>query len=317
MSLFETPYQKYCLVEEDKQLDTCAVRLVITNICNMDCWYCPFHSKAEGQTPITVNDTLWKKILKFIDAQEKEYVNFMFTGGEPTAHPKIKEYITQLKAIYKDKINIQVNTNVGFDVNFYDKNFPKDPVDMLISYHTGYVKSTKEFFDKIKFLEQWHNIRIHLMLEKGNQEEIKKIFFRYVEEKFSNPYTEIDVVPIHEFQYDPEFEKVDWYDKDFRHFGHLKDIREKAVVIPKEGDWLYHRDFKGMLCSGENIIMGDGSVYHCYQDIFKGARQKINLYDDDIVKLNRYKICENHRCDDGFFFPKYSIKQFNESKKIT
>jgi len=313
VSLFDTPFQKYSLTTEERHLQTCAVRVVLTNICSMECWYCPFHSKAKGQTPTSVDDILWKRILEFIKVQDKEYVDVIFTGGEPTAHPKLKDYIYQLMDLYKDKINIQVNTNITFDIDYYDKNFPKKTIDMLVSYHPEYVGDTAGFFEKIKFLEQWHNIRVHMMLEKNNQENLKQTYFKYKKEKFKNSYTHLDVVPIHEFQYDPEFEKVDWYDKDERHFGHLPDIQTEAEVIPKKGNWLYHRDFKGMMCSGENIIMGNGNVYHCYQDIFKGARQKINLYTDKIVKLNRFKICENTKCDDGFFFPKYSVKYFNNN----
>lgn len=312
MSLFDTLYQKYCLIEEEKQLKTCAVRLVLTNICNMDCWYCPFHSKAKGNSPTSVDDVLWERILEFIKIQDKEYVTFMFTGGEPTAHPKIKEYILQLMDIYKDKINIQVNTNISFDTKYYDNHFPKKTVDMLVSYHTGYVKDPEDFFDKVKFLEQWHNIRVHLMLEKENQEEIKEIYLKYRDSNFSNSYTGIDIVPIHEFQDDPDFKNITWFDKEERHFGHLTNIDTEAKVIPKDGGWLSHRNFKGMLCSGEHIIMGNGNVYHCYQDIYKGIRQKLNLYTDEVTKLSRFKICENDLCNDGFFFPKYSIKHFNE-----
>lgn len=239
-----------------------------------------------------------------------------FTGGEPSSHPKLKEYVHQLKKKYKDKIQIQINTNIGFPLSFYEKHFTREPVELLIGFHSKHVPNVEEFFEKVRFLEKFHKIKVHLMLEKDNQEDIKKVYLKYKDAKFANKKTHIEVVPIDQYYADPSFKEVDWYVKEDKDRGYITKVKDRAGIIPKDedGDWMYHRDFKGMLCSGENIVTVDGDVYHCYQDLNKNKNKKFNLLDNDLIKTG-FKICEHSLCTDGFTFPKYSVKYYNEVKK--
>ena len=66
MSIFKTKYQKYCLGGERMHHNNCSIRFIMTNICNMTCWYCTFNYRASKRDPIRSDDILWKKILKFI-----------------------------------------------------------------------------------------------------------------------------------------------------------------------------------------------------------------------------------------------------------
>lgn len=153
------------------------------------------------------------------------------------------------------------------------------------------------------------------MLEKDNQEKIKEVYLKYSKEEFLNPKTHIEIVPIDQFSGEYSFKDIDWYHKEDKDRGYILKVKDTAGVIPKDedGDWMFHRDFKGMLCSGESIITADGDVYHCYQDLNKNKNKKLNLLTDDLIKTG-FKICEHSRCTDGFTFPKYSVKYYNEVK---
>jgi sulfatase maturation enzyme AslB (radical SAM superfamily) len=105
-----------------------------SNICNFKCRSCsPQFSHGINQelnnyqelqrfygnpidtktVSVTENNAEW--ILKNLS----QISRLMFTGGEPTVMPGVKEIITQVKQHYKDKINILITTNASFVDNFW------------------------------------------------------------------------------------------------------------------------------------------------------------------------------------------------------
>ena len=188
--------------------------------------------------------------------------------------------------------------------------FPDVPMEVLATYHSDYVSDINNFFEKIDFLEKTKTVRTHLMLEEKNIELIKDIYMSRKNRYNTSDLSGVDVVPIHSFEKNRAFHDIDWFDKNKRHFGYLENEVDSSCVVPLVDGYKDNRYFKGMLCTGENIVDPNGDVYHCYQDVIS-KRVKLNLCERNLKKQQDVKICLNTQCNDGFFFPKYSVKHYN------
>lgn len=74
----------------------------ITNICNMNCSFCPNTKRARATMPLEKFEHVAKQITEYTD-----YI-YLHVKGEPLLHPNLKEIIAVCKK-YNLKINISTN----------------------------------------------------------------------------------------------------------------------------------------------------------------------------------------------------------------
>ncbi|MCK4883631.1 MAG: radical SAM protein, partial [Candidatus Diapherotrites archaeon] len=95
------------------------VHIAITNKCNNDCIFC-LNTKPDNPQHYPVEE-----IYKKIDAAAKEHVNrIIFSGGEPTTHPNIIDFVR-----YSKKYNFEIIQIISNGVKFSDYAFTKEIIE--------------------------------------------------------------------------------------------------------------------------------------------------------------------------------------------
>lgn len=311
MSILNSKFKKYCLFNEEKELDTCTLTILLTNKCTLSCWYCSCHSKTKKVSPmkenfITKDD--FEKILDFIELQNRKTIKMIFTGGEPTLHPNLSDFMVKAEERFGDKLSIQLNTNLSNSMKVYDK-LPEFSIEVNASFHSDFVRDREKWFEKALSLNEDNLVRVNLMLEKHNNRLMKELYNKYSDR------LNISVRPIFEFRDTEECEAHRWFKKD--HESH-QDLSKEEVdgiqVEPKEDGWEKWRNFYGMVCSAEFIVMQNGECWYCWQEVWK-KKPLLNIFKDEPIKINRFHLCTSKVCNDGFYFPKYSIEYYNKNIK--
>ena len=105
---------------------TALANLVVTNRCDLSCWYCFFYAEKMGY----VYEPTLKQIREMIRQYKKEGVTMsvQITGGEPTLRPDLVEIIKLLKE--EGVTHIQLNTHgITFARLWFEKG-----IDAAVSY---------------------------------------------------------------------------------------------------------------------------------------------------------------------------------------
>lgn len=131
------------------------IYLEISNICNVQCSFCPI---VEKDKEILSASEFEKIIIKIKDECEELCLHLM---GEPTAHPQF-EKILEIAEYYNVKINLTTNgllvkrkwkellkydciRQINFSIQSYQDNFPDKPIDQYLS---PIFEFTKSFLEK-------------------------------------------------------------------------------------------------------------------------------------------------------------------------
>ena len=78
--------------------------VVFTICCNFDCWYC--HNKELYKDISKLNVIDESEVLKFLKSRKGMLDGLVVSGGEPTIHPEIKDFIIKVKKLdYKVKLD--------------------------------------------------------------------------------------------------------------------------------------------------------------------------------------------------------------------
>jgi hypothetical protein len=93
-----------------EHLSTTALgNIVVTNRCNLSCWYCFFYAERAGYLYEPSIRELWR-MMRFLRDQKPVQCNALqLTGGEPTVRTDLPEIISMAKRVGFE--HIQLNTN--------------------------------------------------------------------------------------------------------------------------------------------------------------------------------------------------------------
>ncbi|MEM1555207.1 MAG: radical SAM protein [Desulfurococcaceae archaeon] len=151
-----TQYEKPCpfscgLCPLHKQ-HSCLVNLVVTNRCDLSCWYCFFYSEAMGY----VYEPSLEQIRSMVEAILKQgvVVNVQITGGEPLLREDLVDIIRLLREMGVK--HIQLNTNgIKFSQLYWED--PVKAIDYAKVIRSSGVNTVYLSFDGVSPITNWKN----------------------------------------------------------------------------------------------------------------------------------------------------------------
>uniref|UniRef100_A0A7C4NVQ8 Radical SAM protein n=1 Tax=Staphylothermus marinus TaxID=2280 RepID=A0A7C4NVQ8_STAMA len=151
-----TQYEKLCpfscgLCPLHKQ-HSCLVNLVVTNRCDLSCWYCFFYSEAMGY----VYEPSLEQIRSMVEAILKQgvVVNVQITGGEPLLREDLVDIIRLLREMGVK--HIQLNTNgIKFSQLYWED--PVKAIDYAKVIRSSGVNTVYLSFDGVSPITNWKN----------------------------------------------------------------------------------------------------------------------------------------------------------------
>jgi len=131
---------------------TALVNLVVTNRCDLSCWYCFFFSEAAGY----VYEPSIEQIIEMIRSVKKQgiSVNVQITGGEPLLRDDLVDIVKALKA---EGVNhLQLNTNgIRFSQLYWED--PEKAVRFARELRVNGVNTVYLSFDGVSPVTNWKN----------------------------------------------------------------------------------------------------------------------------------------------------------------
>ena len=184
----------------------------ITEKCNLGCEYCFVDHKKKYISE--------KNLDYFFEMVRKTNLSgsiLVFSGGEPTIHPKLIEYIHSAEKS-NAKIRIQTNAVLFSKIELIDKLEKIANVDFFVSlpssneYKYNNITNSREFFravEGIRNISKEHKVIINHVLYKKNYEELGQLFELAIKE-FNRENVEILISNIgltNKFEADDKLEK--------------------------------------------------------------------------------------------------------------
>ena len=128
------------------------VNIVLTNRCNLSCWYCFFYAEAAGY----VYEPTIEQIIGMVRSIKKQgiAVNVQLTGGEPTLRDDLVDIVKALKA--EGVRHLQLNTNgIKFSELYWED--PVKAIEYTRALRTGGVNTIYLSFDGVTPVTNWKN----------------------------------------------------------------------------------------------------------------------------------------------------------------
>ncbi len=131
---------------------TALINLVVTNRCDLSCWYCFFFSEAMGY----VYEPTIAEIVDMIRSAKKQntVINVQITGGEPLLREDLVEIVRVLKN--EDVRHVQLNTNGLKFAELYWSN-PGEAIKLARDLRTSGVNTVYLSFDGVTPVTNWKN----------------------------------------------------------------------------------------------------------------------------------------------------------------
>jgi uncharacterized radical SAM superfamily Fe-S cluster-containing enzyme len=128
------------------------VNIVLTNRCNLSCWYCFFYAEAAGY----VYEPSIDQIISMVRNIKKQAIPIaiQLTGGEPTLREDLVDIVKALKA--EGVRHIQLNTNgIKFSELYWED--PVKAVEYTRALRTSGVNTVYMSFDGVSPVTNWKN----------------------------------------------------------------------------------------------------------------------------------------------------------------
>ncbi len=131
---------------------TALMNIVVTNRCNLSCWYCFFYAEASGY----VYEPTIEQIVGMVRSAKKQAVavNVQITGGEPTLREDLVDIIRAIKA--EGAKHVQLNTNGIKFAELYMED-PVKAVEYARALRTSGVNTVYLSFDGVTPVTNWKN----------------------------------------------------------------------------------------------------------------------------------------------------------------
>jgi len=77
------------------------LRLVITNQCNLNCFYC--HNEGQPKSSSFLSNDLFEHVLRLVGASSCDLEKVTFSGGEPLLHPQLEDFVRKLSPMTRNR----------------------------------------------------------------------------------------------------------------------------------------------------------------------------------------------------------------------
>ena len=131
---------------------TALMNIVLTNRCNLSCWYCFFYAEASGY----VYEPTLEQIVEMVRAAKKQAVavNVQLTGGEPTLREDLIDIVRAIKA--EGVKHMQLNTNgIKFAELYFED--PAKAIEYSRALRVNGVNTIYLSFDGVTPITNWKN----------------------------------------------------------------------------------------------------------------------------------------------------------------
>ncbi len=131
---------------------TALMNIVLTNRCNLSCWYCFFYAEASGY----VYEPTLEQIVEMVRAAKKQAVavNVQLTGGEPTLRDDLIDIVRAIKA--EGVKHMQLNTNgIKFAELYFED--PAKAIEYAKALRVNGVNTIYLSFDGVTPITNWKN----------------------------------------------------------------------------------------------------------------------------------------------------------------
>ncbi len=257
------------------------VYIEITNVCNLDCKFCP---KTKREARFMSLDEVRLVIAKFKNSAKKFYLHVM---GEPCLHPDINEIVKEFK---KENLNINIVTNGTIIEKLNTKNSPNSVCISLHSFsNNDTTLSLKEYIDKA--INYYNNIKNNDTFTEFRLWNITKKTINNEENQFLLSYLENEIkTDINLKEYVENYVLEDNSNSSKRRFN--KEIKNKLYIsMAKEFSWPYidnenDKEERGFCYGLRNqiAILSDGTVVPCCLDS-EGEINLGNIFCQELIDI--------------------------------
>lgn len=297
----------FVICDQEVVLNTTYINFLTTNQCNNACWYCCSDCHIKKPSYDYFPEDAFQNLLDFIDVQGNDILDFHFIGGEPTLHPKLKEWWKILTTRWTTQVDVHMTTNGMMPLDYWT-----DLVGGRItaSFHSDFVHDPDEWFEKMMVLRDNNNLQaIFLMTQKSNLELIDRLYRKY------KPLLPVRICPISQHIDSPEYklfiEKGE-YDIQNEHtetLGEYDNINIEVLFndgTTDNNNFDQYNNFRGMMCDSGFVVLPNGDVTYCYAD----NKRILNLCQDEPRKIDKWHVCKFNFCNCEFEFQKCSIQYY-------
>jgi sulfatase maturation enzyme AslB (radical SAM superfamily) len=305
----------FVICDQDVILNTTYINLLTTNQCNNACWYCCSDCQYKKDTYEYFPDESFSRLLQFIDVQGNPSLDLHFIGGEPTLHPKLKEWCTILEERYGFSLDMHMTTNAMKPLDYW-RDFPmrRPNGTVTCSFHSDFVRDVDKWFDSMRLLRDNNSLQaIFLMAQKDNLDLLSGLYDKYRKE------LPVKINPIFQCKDTPEwraFEKRG-FEVQNEHKETLQNYCNTDVqVLYSDGtrdddNFDSYNNFQGMMCNSGFVVLPNGDVTYCYAD----TKSMLNLCHDEPKKIDKWHVCKFNFCNCEFEFQKCSIQYYLRNVK--
>lgn len=325
-----------------------------TQNCNYRCSYCFIYGKGKRTPPPLPFSTLeqLKIAVDNIASLNRPWYDIVFSGGEPTFHPRITELIIMLHEKLGKRLNhILIITNGSRNNALYEKiaDLAKEiSISMNISIHTDHV-DMNHILDLINNLSAAVKLNFAIMFNPDKREFVHEIYDIMLEQR-KKFYFNFDVMQIRDgdridSRYTPE--DFAWYKtvpqgirkllstttlpqptqkKSFRRMNLFTDIEEdgeKKTLTKVDYSNKYTNgmiQFKGMYCMAYAALLRISATGNCSGLVCTDSRPIGNIFEPDVFLNVHDKLIQAIKCSraicgcsSNYRVPKFASEE--EAKK--
>ena len=178
------------------------VYLKLTNKCNRQCSFCYYKNdpKAFGDMAFGTLENIIRNELSI--HPDNKYMRVILTGGEPTLHPELGQFLEYLNRIPIIRVVLETNgTNVEDPVFIRVLNYFKHKHFLKISLYSELLKADAEYCSKLtEFIDFAQQTGIRYVLNARYVDETDKVWLEnfIAEHNLSSSFGELQLLPIYD-----------------------------------------------------------------------------------------------------------------------
>lgn len=241
------------------------IGVFLTFACNLNCSYCINNFENGLNKRKTISGKDWVNFLNRIESRPDLPITLQ--GGEPSVHPDFIYIVNNLKP----ELNIDILTNLRFDINEFIKNVNPQRLkryapyaSIRVSYHPETMGLDDTINKTLKMLEAGFSTGIWGVLHPAFERHIKDARQKCLDRG------------------------IDFRTKDF-----LGEYNGKIHGTYKYPDACGKKSRKKVLCkTTEFLIDPQGNVFRCHHDLYKGINVIDTLFNPGFEIQDIYRDCD-------------------------
>lgn len=238
----------------------------LTFSCNLKCSYCINHFEQKLIKKRSISGKDWVNGLNRIICRDDLPVSLQ--GGEPSLHPDFFYIINKMRP----ELNIDILTNLQFDVNEFIKNV--DP-------------------NRVKRTSPYASIRVSYHPEQMDLEETIKKTWKMLEAGFSIGIWGVTYPKYEDIILEAQ-EKCQKLGIDFRTKEFLGEYNNRLYGNYRYEGACEKRFRKKVKCKATEILIdSQGDIFHCHAGLYSGIGKIGSILDPDFQIEDRFRECDN------------------------